>query len=260
LNGSYGIYVGGSGAVTGTSPNQSGPDGTYGCYIKGMVADVGNVEATTWICLDSWGNSLSLVQCALLGGTHGVRMIDSANTTVSVNGNTIYSYPQFLWGIDLECDHNKYDAVSIEKGVGVYFSACWIGSSFLGNGITFGSSFGGDASIVNTRVMGNYYQGILLNGGTDINITGCTVANNSTVGSGTAHDITVANGMTRFMISNCRTGTIAPFASSNSGYGIFIGSGCDYFSATGNLCYGTVTGKLNNGSGTGANKIVANNN
>ena len=260
LGGLYGIYVGGSGAVTGTSPNQSGPDGTYGCYIKGMVADVGDTTNTTWICFDSWANSLSLMQCALLNAAYGVRMIDNSNTSVTVNGNVSYSYPQFLYAVDLECDHNNYGGVFLDNGVGVYIGTSWIGSCLLGDGIHFSSTFPGDASIVNTRVMGNHYSGILVDGGTDINITGCTVANNSTVGSGTAHDINVANGMTRFMISNCRTGTIAPFASSNSGYGIFIGSSCDYFSATGNLCYGTVTGTLYNGSGVGANKIVANNN
>ena len=243
LSGAYGIYIGGS----------SG-SGTFGCYIKGMVADIGSTTATTWVTLDSYADSLSLVQCALLNGAYGVRMIDSAATGSS--------YPQFLWGIDLECDHNNYTGISLEAGVGVYIGTSWIGSCLTGNGIIFTSSFGGDASIVNTRVAGNYQHGILINGGTDINVTSCVSANNSQQTTGTYHDITVASGITRFMISTCRTGVIAPntTGASKSGYGIFISTGSDYFSVTGNLNYGSVYGGVNNGSGTGTNKIVANNN
>jgi len=241
LSGAYGIYIGGSAG-----------NGSYGCYVKGVVADVGSITATTWITLDSYAYSPSLMQCALLNGAYGIRMIDSANTGSS--------YPQFLWGIDIECDHNNYCGLSIEKGVSVYIGTSWIGSCLSGNGIAFGTGFLGDASISNTRIMGNYQHGVLINGGTDVNIIGCTVTNNSTASSGTYHNITVASSITRFMISNCRTGTIAPFASSNSGYGIAINSSCDYFSVTGNLGYGNATGNISNASGTGTNKIVANNN
>jgi hypothetical protein len=243
LSGAYGIYVGGS----------SG-SGTYGCYVKGMVADVGSTTATTWVQLDSWAYSLSLMQCALLNGAYGVRMTDSAATGSS--------YPQFLWGIDLECDHNNYAGMSLEAGVGVYVGTSWIGSCLGGNGISFTSTFGGDASVVNSRIAGNYQHGILINGGTDINITSCVSANNSQASTGTYHDIIAANSITRFMISTCRTGVITPntVAASKSGYGIFIGTGSDYFSVTGNLNYGSVTAGVSNGSGTGSNKIVANNN
>jgi len=242
LSGSFGIYVGGSAG-----------NGTYGCYVKGIVADLGSTTATTWVCLDSYAYSLSLVQCALLEGAYGVRMIDSAATT--------NSYPQFLYGIDLECDHNNYYGVSLEAGCGVYIGTSWIGSALSNNGVVFTGNFLGDASIANTRIVGNAQYGILIDAGNDITVSNCTVANNGT-SSGTYafNDIAVANNITRFTISSCRTGYIAPFSSTATGYGISLGSGCDYFNLNGNMNIGSHYGTILNGSGTGTNKIVANNN
>jgi hypothetical protein len=233
LNGAYGLYLIGSASNV-----------INGCYVKGMVADVGSTTNTAWVVIDSYSNSLTLAEVALLNGAYGVRMIDSLNTGSS--------YPSYFWGWDVECDHNNYTGVSLEAGVGVYLTGGYFGSCLSGNGINFTTTFKGDASISASRVLGNYQHGILINGGNDISLTGNIVANNSTAGSGLYNAITVGSNINNFIISNNICSYVPPFTSTNQSYGIYIGSGSSTnYTIVGNLTYGNVNGYISdNGSGT----------
>ena len=240
ITGLFGIYIGGSVGA-----------GTYGCYMKGILCDTGNTSLTTWISFDSYAYSLTLVMAALLHGRVGISMTDTANT-----GN---SYPQFFYAFDLECDHNNVSGATFAAGCGVYITNSWIGSCLTGNGVNFLSGFLGDANISNSRILGNYQNGIVVNAGNGMKFTGNIIAVNSQQGAGLFHGIAIASNIVNFTIQNNTTGYVAPFSSSNQGYGIIVLAGTsNYYLIQNNLGIGNVTGSVSD-SGTGVNKSVTGN-
>jgi hypothetical protein len=242
ITGLYGIYVGGSLGA-----------GSYGCYMKGILCDIGSTASTTWIAFDSYAYSLTLVMAALLNGSIGISMIDSANTGSS--------YPQFFYAFDLECDHNNLAGASFSAGCGVYITNSWIGSCLTSNGVRFLSGFLGDANISNSRIVGNYQNGIIVIAGDGMKFTGNTVAINSQAGNGLFHGIVIAANLVNFTIQDNTTGYVAPFSSTSSkqGYGIIVLNGTsNYYLIQNNLGYGNYTGEVFDG-GTGVNKSVTGN-
>lgn len=206
-----------------------------------------------WIVMDNYANSLTITQGGLINGAGGFKMQDTANTGSS--------RPLWAFLYDLEVDHPYSVGLDMQGGAGLYATNCWIGSVYTGNGVQFASTWTGETIVEGCRVTANGGYGILVNGGVDQKFTNNFLCDNGVNGpSGTYHGIAVANSVTRFTIQNNTTG-ISVFGSSTlQGYGIYIGTSCDYFSVTGNLGRSNATGTISNGSGTGTNKIAADNN
>jgi hypothetical protein len=210
-------------------------------------------SSLNWVIMDNYAYSLTILEGALINGYGGFKMLDSAATGSS--------YPVWAFLYDLEIDHAFNVGFDLSGGAGLYATSCWIGSTYTGNGIVFQSSYIGEAIVESCRISSNGQHGILINGGVDTKIDNCFLTNNGVNGpSGTYHGIVVANNVTRFTITNNTTGTGVFGATTLQGWGIVIGSGSDYFMVTSNIGYNNAIGNLYNGSGTGTNKIVANNN
>lgn len=246
-----------------TSPGTSGAAGpaapsTTNWYTTSVTNNTLQARAICnsslyWVVMDNYAYSLTILEGALINGAGGFRMIDSANTGSS--------YPIWAFLYDLEIDHPFYVGMDMDRGAGLYATNCWIGSTYIGNGMQFSSNYKGEVIVDSCRVAANGQYGILLNGGVDTKINNSFITSNGVNGpSGTYHGIAVANNVTRFTIQNNTTGAGVFGATTLQGYGIYIGTGCDYFVITGNIGYSNATGNVTNGSGTGANKIVANNN
>jgi hypothetical protein len=205
----------------------------------------------TWLYMDSWSNSLSGANLALIGGWRGFAMADGANAAGS--------YPSWAYFFDLEIDHAYAAGADMEAGLGFHCVGGWFGSTFVGNGIQFGGSWKGEASISSSRIVANGQHGILLNAGVDMKIQGNIVANNSVNSVGAYHGVTVAVGISRFTITNNTTGVVTPFTSTNQAWGVLVSSGLsDHYVVQGNIGYGNLSGSVADG-GAGAHKSVSGN-
>jgi hypothetical protein len=210
--------------------------------------------AATWIVQDSYSNSLAVASAALLNLDSGYRMDDSAATGTS--------YPSWAYFFDLEVDHSYSLCCDLKHGRGFHTTASWVGSCLNGNGISFNTSFIGEAIVQGTRVLGNAEHGILISAGTEIKISDNFVCNNGTKTTDTYHGVSVAADVNRFTITNNTVGRLAPETTSGQSWGILVNSGTsDYYIVQGNLGEGTtgnVQGTLSDG-GSGSNKSVTGN-
>lgn len=212
-----------------------------------------STSSLCWVVMDNYANSLTILEGALVNGVTGFRTQNTAGVSASK--------PLWAFVYDLEVDHPYSAGFDMQGGAGLYATNCWIGSVYDGDGISFGSSWTGEVIVDSCRITDNSKNGIFLLGGVDTKITNCLIQNNGVRGpSGTYYGIYVYDNVTRFTIQNNSTGLNSFSGITYQGYGISIGASCDYFIVTGNLGKGNVTGNIYNGSGTGADKIVDNNN
>lgn len=208
-------------------------------------------DVLTWVELANYGYSLVINGLAAISGGHGVRMTDSANTGSS--------YPMWIFAFDVECDHNYFDAIVLDRGEGYFATTSWIGSSLSGNGIVIGPNFRGEVKIDGHRILGNWYHGILLYAGPrNVIINANHIGANSQAQSGAYHGITVGGGAQRFTITNNHIGQLA-HGGSTQGYGVIVQSGSsDRYVISGNLVSENISGGVADG-GSGTNKWVAGN-
>lgn len=201
--------------------------------------------------MDSYSNSLTAVDCALIDGAVGFSMTDSAATGSS--------YPSWAYFFDLEVDHSLVNCVTLLGGLGFHAVGSWIGSCLSGTGILQDFLWKGESAYTDCRVVGHYQHGFLINKGVDTQVNGGWFCNNSVESSGTYHGIVVAAGIVDFSITGIKTGYITPFTSANQGYGVIVLTGAsDYYTIQGCRGRGNVTGSVSDG-GTGSHKSVANN-
>ena len=204
-----------------------------------------------WFIQDNYAYSLTILEAAFIDGYGGFRMQDTANTGTS--------YPKWAWLYNVETDHAYSVGFDLVGGLGINGVSCWIGSTLTGNGIQFGSSWTGEGQLTACRIEGNGQAGILVNGGIDVKISDSFICDNS-INSAAYNGITIANNVTRFTIQNNTTGVSVFSGTTQQVYGIYVGTGSDYFNIIGNLGKGNTGANLLNSSSTGPNKIVANNN
>jgi Pectate lyase superfamily protein len=206
----------------------------------------------SWLVAGNYTYSLRVNNSSLLEGYIGLRTSDVANTGTS--------YPKFLEINDLETDHNYTDSVSLAAGVQVSVVNGWFGSSLTGNGLSTAAAFKGMLSMTNTRIMGNALNGIVIAGGVENLISNSWVTTNSVAGLGSHDGISVAAGVTRFVLSGNYLGKDADVATNYQRYGVIVNTGgSDYYTIVNNICAAeNATGCVSD-SGTGVNKTVTGN-
>ncbi len=229
----------------GTGP---GASGSYRCTVSDLIADNPNNgnASIDWIVQDSWGYSLVLDQVAVLNGGRGIVLRDSANTGSS--------YPLWMLGWDLECDHNRVDAVALEGGEGFFATTSWLGSSLEGHGLHIGPGFRGEVTLENSRLYGNARHGISMNAGPiDVLIRGNVIGDNGTQSPGSYHGIRVAGGAERFLITGNTIGDGVGVTGNAQSFGIHLAAGSTRdFVIQGNVLVGNLNGALRDlSTGTG---------
>lgn len=222
-----------------------------------------------WIVMDNYARNMTILECALLNGFTGIKMQDSSGL------NTLTSVPQGLIAYDIEIDHPWGAGMDLQRGYGVNLTSAWIGSVFTGNGFQVDSNFIGGISLSACRIAACGQHGVLFNGVRDFKIHKTYAflngVNSSTVGGpfyyapGTFHDIVIADpssiSSNGFTVATTSCGNQSIDLSKYTGHGMFIGTSCNNFSIVGNM---TRSGAhtsifINNGAGTSAYKVVANN-
>lgn len=235
------------------------PHGTNGVRFKGVGGDhsaayraeledcVGDTDnngndSIVWYTQDSYAYSMVVNKCTGLNGGKLFTQTDTANT-----GN---SFPMWCYAWDFEGDHNKGNSIELIAGEGFVMSGSWIGSSLGGGGIVVAPSHRGEVDISTTRIMGNYHNGILVQGGpVEVSIHDNTIGANSQIGAGQCHGIIMGSNASRFRIRDNRIGSLASGGASQ-GYGVFVmgGASSDYHivgnSVSGNLSGGVMNGAL----------------
>jgi len=207
--------------------------------------------AMIWLIMDSFAYSGCVTNSALISAFQGFAMRDQANTGSS--------YPTWMNCFNLQCDHNYSHNVVLTNGYGFYASGCWWGSSLQRRCLQIDTTFLGDVHVgEGTRMVGAWFDGVLINGGTQIRIHSCAIAQNSQRGAGLSHGINVAAGITDFVITDNAIGT-GPAGSGVQGYGVLVNAGAsDRYIITNNLVSGNTIAGVNDG-GAGVNKNVSNN-
>ena len=197
----------------------------------------------THIVQDSYAYSLVIAQAALINGAFGVRQLDTAATGSS--------YPIWIFGNDLECDHNYLAGIDLQGGEGFYDGGnCWVSSCQTGNGILIGANYRGCVSLgAGSRIFGNAQHGILREAGAlDIRLSGIEVTDNGTANPAAYNGLTIADGAKDTHIVGGRFGNSPSVAGNSQRFGIAIGTACDMTSVIGASVRGNTTGGINIGA------------
>ena len=245
--------------TTGAASAPSGYPGTTGETVFTTAVVDGTVRwkfissnSLTWIRQDSFGYSLVIDKAACLNGARGFAQTDT------VNSGSSYPVWAFVW--NLECDHNFFGGVILEKGEGCYINGSWIGSVLRGNGVLIETTHRGETFIGGgTRIMGNAEHGVLIQAGPQTNyIDGCQIGYNSQRTTSFYNGITVGANAVDFSILNCRIGDLRGSGSSNEALSILVDAGTsDKFVIANNNLFGGLGPLVDNSTGT--DKVIANN-
>jgi hypothetical protein len=245
---SAGAGTGPSGLPTGTTPQSA-----FTNEITDNTAKWKFVSNTlNWIVSDNYATSTRMNNVNTINGYVGWYVTDTANTGTS--------HPKFNEINNLETDHTFADGVKLAAGVHNSLTNSWLGSSLTENGIETTSAYKAALILMNSRITGNWKNGVLLGGGTQNIITDNLIASNSIASSGTYHAVSVAAALTKFDVNNNYLGDDVDIGSGQQGYGVYVATGAsDYYNVVNNLCGGdNVSGCFSDG-GSGANKTTTGN-
>lgn len=245
----YQCVVAGTSAGAGTGPNNTS---SFTNNIVDGTAEWRFVSRElTWITMDSFSYSLVIDHAALLNGNIGIKMRDTENTGSS--------YPTWLFGTNVECDHQYAEGVNLEAGEGCSLDGnIWISSTLENNGISLNSGFRGEFRLQGGRIFGCARHGILIDAEEDTLITGCFIGGNSQEAANTYHGIVVGSNIEGFIIQGCKIGDLTGGASQQNS-GIFINSGCDHYSIIDNDLRGNDTGGVTLGPSPATTRIIRGN-
>jgi hypothetical protein len=251
-----------------TGPSEPSVPTTHNWYTTNVSNGTTSIRAVsrinlTWIVMDNYANSMTILESALINGATGLRMQNSAGLTES--------RPNWIFAYDLEVDHAYAAGIDLQRGYGFFADTCWVGSTFIGNGIQADANFMGEIAINNSRIAASGQHGILMNGCPDWKIQNCFVFDNGINSStpnmphyytpGVFSDITVAGGSIGFTITGCSLGyqTATGVVPTWTGQGIFVGPNCDRFIISGNMSRGNRNQGIAIATPTDNRKIVSGN-
>lgn len=141
------------------------------------------------------------------------------------------------------------NAVVLDRGSRVRL-ALDIVRTWSGRGLSINTNFGGDVD-VSGRIEKADTNGVTCDSG-GVNLHDLIVTDCSRAGSG-VHAGILVQAVNDVRVSNCKS------SGSLQSYGLTIAAGADQFVILGNYFLGNATGGINNGAGTSATKVVANN-
>ncbi|KRE33294.1 glycosyl hydrolase family 28-related protein [Paenibacillus sp. Soil724D2] len=147
------------------------------------------------------------------------------------------------------------------SGSGVINSAsfvnCW-GSTNGSNGFVVGSTGTIDGiELIGLRCLDNQFEGLLINGGINVEVNGGTFAGNSKNSSGSNNGIKVGANVNKFKIRNVRSGQSSGRTNTQA-YGVTVLPTANNYMIVNCDFTLNISGGLNDAGG-GANKVVANN-
>jgi hypothetical protein len=240
--------------VAGTSHASTAPS-SKGTIASRLVTDntvtwqfVGTTSLA-WIAHDNYAYTCNVEHARLINGAYGVRQMDSANTGSS--------YPTWLRGYDVDCDHSILGGVLLERGEDAMFTDLWVSSVQGGNGVTVASTHRGGLRLNDSEVNFSSAHGVLLDGGTGNSVRGCQIGHNSRSSVGTYHGIACGSSLTDFEIINNRFDARPTTTSNDQGWGVLVSSSTnDHYRIIGNTGRGNQNGLISDQHG-GSNRQIA---
>lgn len=212
--------------------------GTYVAGQKGLVID---------------GFVHTVVGKSVYGVNVGGRVLETRNS-ISAADN-----PAFLNFWDFETDYQRDEAIYLAEGQIAEFQGCIVNGSRESSNIFVGSNFK-DARFIGGRSTGAALAGIAI-AGADTFVSGMKcMSNSSDEYTGTLNTypgILVGGSSSGTRILGCRSGDAS--TSTYQSYGIQIDTGATNFVVKDNDVRENVGSGVNNGAGTSATKIVADN-
>jgi hypothetical protein len=199
---------------------------------------------------DNYAYSLRMYTAALLDGYYGFVENNVAGTTGSEALFDMFD--------DLEVDHNYGSGVLLVGGEQTSIVNSWAGSSLQADGINVGASWQGQLAVSQTRIVGNWTNGVSVNGGVELKLIGNWIDSNSIGGSALYNGVTFAANVSRAVIQGNSIGVDPDIGSNNQGYGIFDSGTSDYLVISDNDLHGNVAGGLFNGASGTYNKVIDN--
>jgi Pectate lyase superfamily protein len=185
-------------------------------------------KAVNWIIQGNYAYTLKLDHISAINGASGLLLTDNASTGTS--------FPQYTILNDVEVDHPFSAGIQLNAGYSLYSTNGYFSSSLQGDGVNIAAAFKGASTFHSSRVCCNWLNGFNISAH-EIIITDSAIHNNSVVGSGTANGITVAAGVSRFIVSNNRIGKDPTLGTNNQGFGVAVATGgSDIYSIVGNVC------------------------
>jgi hypothetical protein len=183
----------------------------------------------------------------------GAEGLHARNTVGASNG------PAFFTFDDFEADYPELECVRLDVGVRMNFNNVQLNGSksragiYINNGVKTSTFTGGFIS-------GSHQAGIAI-AGQDVTVNGMQFLFNSSDefgGAKGAYPGILVGGTSRgVVISGCRSGDAA--TSNYQSYGCQVDTGADDFVITGNNFRNNIFSGVNNGAGSGATKLLANN-
>ncbi|OUJ04973.1 right-handed parallel beta-helix repeat-containing protein [Gluconobacter sp. DsW_058] len=250
------VSAGTSGSTPPSGIPGSGASTWSSTVVDGGVTWVFTSGPMSWIVQNSYASSLVIRNAALLGGAHGLRVIDTV-----LSGS---SRPQWAWAQDLEVDHPQFVGIDLQSADGFYCDACWIGSQ-AGYGVEIGPN-STDVHFSNGRAAYNGGGGFYLSQPTNVTISGMSIGLNcgAAVNSGNTQcaGVWIANGTTGVALTGNIIGTLGnPLNTVNPQlYGVYYvgGSNTGYTQVVGNIILNNKTAAIFNNN-QGPNNNQANN-
>jgi hypothetical protein len=181
LKGTRGVQYEGTSSITSNS-----------LFITRMVTDMPGTNNTScdWISMYDYAYSIQVLDTHLINGGRGF-VIDSSSSLI---------VPKFAALCNINTDHTSGSGISIGRAEDVRIVNSWVGSDLTNNGITIGSTFIREFSVLNSRIHGNKQHGVLINGGEGVHIKDCAIGNNSANSAATYHGVTVGANISNFYI------------------------------------------------------------
>lgn len=195
--------------------------GTYG---NRQVTGDGSVlwhfvcpTAHAWVTHDSYAYTVHVSHARLISGAVGARMTDG-----TFSGS---SFPMWLRGNDVDCDHCLLNGVSLNAGEDAFFDDLWVSSVALDNGLTLASTHRGGLRLHNSEINFSARHGILLNSGPKGNqIMHSQIGCNGRAQTNVYHGIAAAAGASHFQIIGNRLDAQPTTVINDQAYGVLVSS------------------------------------
>lgn len=241
-----------SGTSSGSTPTSKGTIGSRDITDGTVTWRYICTTSHAWVAQDNYAYTLNLEHARLITGGYGMRMVDTA-----ASGS---SYPTWLRGRDVDCDHCLNSGLNLNRGEEMFFDDLWISSTQIGNGIYAESTFRGGIRIQNSESHFGAQHGMLLeNGPVGNQVIHTHFGHNGRSNPNTYNGISLAASATRFSVIGCRLDARPTTNSNDQAYGILVNSGTnDRYQLIGNTGEGNQTALISDTTANATRVVTGN--
>lgn len=215
IRGAYGIKAYGDGTTRNSQTDKIDVIELRSMSLQGSLT-IGTVSSTDLLWLDGYVQTVDIVNTSLLTAGRAIRTTNSPGVANPL-------WPSFLTATNLQVESPYIEAFRLEYLNTANFTNLWVSGAVTGQGIYMGPNV--REVSMQGRVHHNYYEGIQIDGSSDITVAGTWVYANSQVGSNLKSGIFLGPAsVTNFTMAGGLAGkaTGTPAYTENQKYGIDV--------------------------------------